>query len=66
MDFFAIVEHFDKLGDFLRTRPGLLDVLNSEQDGIPILAIERRKKRFGFWVCIKGFLQIVRDGRSAR
>lgn len=62
MELFAITEHLNELSDLLRTCLGLFDVLNSEQDGVPILAVERCKKRLGFWVCIKGMLQVIRYG----
>jgi len=66
MEPFTVTQHFNESSNLLRARLGLLDVLNPEQDGVPVSAVERCKKRFGLRVCIKGLLQVIRDSRGAR
>ena len=62
MDLFTIAQHFNELSDLPRTGLGPLDVLNSKQDGIPVLTVERCKERLGVGVCIERLLQVVGDG----
>ena len=54
MERFTVPQHFNESSNLLRARLGLLDVLNPEQDGVPVSTVERCKKRFRLWVCIKG------------
>ncbi|WHZ12413.1 MAG: hypothetical protein OJF60_002854 [Burkholderiaceae bacterium] len=44
MDFFAIVQHVDELSNFPCTRFSLFYILNSEQNCVPVLAIEGCKE----------------------
>ena len=63
MNFFTTAQHVNELRNLLSPGLGFFDILNSEQNGIPVLAIERRKKRLGPGVCVKRLLQIVWHGR---
>ena len=52
MQLFTIGQHGDELGDLPGTGFSLFDVLNSEKDGVPVLAIERGKECPGRFVGI--------------
>ena len=62
VELFTIGQHGDELGDLPGTGFRLFDVLNSEKDGVPVLAIERGKECPGLLVGMEGPLQVIRDG----
>jgi hypothetical protein len=66
MELFTIGQHFNELSDLPRTSFRLFDVLNSEKDGISVLAVERGKECFSLFVGIEGLLQVIGDGRFTR
>lgn len=60
------LEHFHKLGDFLRPRLGPFGCLNAKENGVPIPAIQRFKKAPGPRIAIQGKLEVTGYGGRTR
>ena len=58
-------QHLDELRDASRPRFRLLGILNAMQDGVAVLAVQRREKFSRLAVAVERALQVRRHGRRA-
>lgn len=66
MKLFIVGQHRDELSDLPGASFRFLDVLDSEKDGVSVLAIERGKECLSLFVRIEGHLQVIGDSRLTR